>query len=75
MLLFFVASSDYGDMPRLRVTFEPDRNENAGIVSIRNDDIYEGNETFLGILSLPSGSERVALGESIAIVTILDDDG
>ena len=48
------------------------RNVSVGTI---DDDIYEGDELFQVVLSLPSmGNERVNLTKTIANVTVLDND-
>ena len=45
-------------------------------ITISNDDIYEGNETFNLVVNVSSLSSNVTVGEiSQATVTIMNDDG
>ena len=71
----FAAPSDYTAVSGHTVTFGPSDSVQQVEVRLQSDAICEGNETFRGLLSLPSGSQRVTLGERSAIATILDDDG
>ena len=54
-------------------TFVPGDNQIAMSVRILNDDVLEGDEQFSVILSA-SESEGVVLVDSIANITILDED-
>ena len=45
-------------------------------ISVTNDDIYEGNETFNLVVNVSSLSANVTVGDvSQAMVTIMNDDG
>ena len=56
------------------VIFTPVQTQQFVDVTINDDSVLEGNETFQGVLSLPSGSNGVSLGDNMATVTILDND-
>ena len=43
-------------------------------VTIADDRVLEGVEAFYVVLSLPPEQERVVLSESMANITIIDDD-
>ena len=64
---------DYGEQ-NATVTFTPAQTELFVDVTINDDSVLEGNETFQGVLSLPSGSVGVSLGDRLATATILDND-
>ncbi len=58
------------------MTFQPSETQREIQVMIEDDNILEDNENFLGLLTLPDGSEGVALGSaSTATATIIDNDG
>ncbi len=60
----------------MTVTFQPSETQREIQVPIEDDDVLENTENFTGLLSLPTGSEGVALGSATtATATILDDDG
>ena len=68
------AGEDYTTTSRL-VTFAPTETTQIVMVPIREDQRVEPDETFIGQLTLPSGSSGVVLGaETTATVTIRDDD-
>ena len=56
---------------------ESDEQEKIITIHVIDDNQWEPDETFFVQLSLPQGEEnRVKLGEkTLAIVTIIDDDG
>ena len=56
------------------VIFTPVQTQQFVDVTINDDSVLEDNETFQGVLSLPSGSNGVSLGDNMATVTILDND-
>ena len=56
------------------VTFTSTQTQRFVDVTISEDSLLEGNETFQGVLSLPSGSAGFSLGDSMATATILDND-
>ncbi len=59
----------------MTVAFQPSETQHEVQVMIEDDNILETNEDFLGLLSLPDGSEGVALESSMVTATILDNDG
>ena len=56
------------------MTFAPSVNSQIVMVPIIDDNRYELNEDFTGVLTLPSGSSGVRLGAATATVTITDTD-
>ncbi len=73
---FFAAPFDFTSIMDMLVTFQPSETQREVQVMIENDNVYEDNEDFLGLLTLPGGSEGVALGSaSTATATIFNDDG
>ena len=64
---------DYGEQ-NATVTFTPAQTRQFVDVTINDDSVLEGNETFQGVLSLPSGNVGVSLGDRLATATILDND-
>ena len=58
------------------LTFSPGTRRLTASVQTSNDAIFEGDETFEAILSLPAvGSERVTLRDERAAAIIEDNDG
>ena len=58
------------------VTFSGPQSMQNVQVMVTNDQVLEGVEEFLGVLTLPaSGSGGVSLGDDTATATIEDDDG
>ncbi len=62
-------------MQEFPVVFAPTMTQQTVVVAVRDDQLLEGNEDFVGTLSLPAGSSGVTLGISSAVATIIDDDG
>ena len=56
------------------VTFTSTQTQRFVDVAITNDFLLESSENFQGVLSLPSGSAGVSLGENVATATIQDND-
>ena len=54
------------------LTFSPTVDANEVTVTINNDDIHEGNETFLGLLD--AQGQPVITNPDVATVTIIDDN-
>ena len=67
--------SDYAAISDLAVTFAPDETVKMVSVTIINDEVLEGEESFSGQLSLPSGSTGVVIGQRESTATIEDEDG
>ena len=67
-------NDDYEAIENATVTFTPAQTEQFVDVTINDDSVLESNEDFLGLLSLPSGSVGVSLGDRLATATILDND-
>lgn len=60
----------------LVLTFSPGMRRLTASVQTSNDAIFEGDETFEAVLSLPAvGSERVTLRDERAAAIIEDNDG
>ena len=57
------------------MVFAPFETQRTVEVQINNDQLLEGNEDFVGTLSLPAGSRGTVLGLSTATANIIDDDG
>ena len=58
------------------VTFAAGESEAFVEVGLINDDVYETQEFFMAVLSLPAGSTGVQIGQqSQANAIISDDDG
>lgn len=55
--------------------FAPLQTQRTVEVQINDDQLVEGSETFVGMLSLPVGSRGLVLGLSTATAEIIDDDG
>lgn len=65
------APEDYTEVTGLTLTFGPSVSSISVPVTIINDSISEGNQTFVGNLGSPVGA--VTLSPPTATVTILDD--
>ena len=60
----------------LVLTFSPGTRRLTASVQTSNDAIFEGDETFEAVLSLPAvGSERITLRDERAAAVIEDNDG
>ena len=57
------------------VTFGPSTNERQVSISITDDDIIEGVESFLCIITLPEQNPLIAVTRSNTAVIIMDNDG
>ena len=57
------------------MTFLPTETRQTVEVVLLNDDILEGDENFMGSLSLQAESAGLTLGVDSATATIQDDDG
>ena len=55
-------SSDFTARTDIPVTFSSTETRQAVEVELLNDDILEGDENFMGSLSLPAGSAGLTLG-------------
>lgn len=73
--MYDAASSDYSRAQGITVTISASDTEAFVEVAITNDQILEGSENFIGMLTLPPGSGGVSLGLDRTTVSIVDDDG
>ena len=72
----YLAPEDFTARSGVQVTFAPGQQQQTVQVSTVGDSRYEGDESFVAVLSLPTNSEGVVLGDQdTAAATILDDDG
>ena len=69
------AITDYEITSNLLITFLPGEMEHTINMSTVDDITLERDETFTISLELMNGGNGVLLGQSVAIATILDDDG
>lgn len=73
---YVLASVDFTPRISVPVTFQAGDSEEFVEVLILNDDVFEGDEQFEGILELQPGSSGAVLGQqTVATATIQDDDG
>lgn len=69
------APEDFTARLGVQVTFAPGQQSQTVQVATVGDTRYEGDESFSAILSLPTNSEGVVLGDQdTATATIQDDD-
>lgn len=72
----FLESVDYQPLDSMALTFDPEDDTKFVTISIIEDDVYEGNETFAVTLSIPEDEEGVDLTQPTqARVQIVDNDG
>ena len=73
---YFSASDDFIARINLPVTFGAGESEAFVEVGLIDDNLYETQECFTAVLSLPAGSTDVQIGQqSLAKAIIFDDDG
>ena len=65
---------DFTARTDIPVTFSPTETRQTVEVVLLNDDVLEGDENFMGSLSLPAESTGLTLGVDSATATIQDDD-
>lgn len=74
-MLYSPAPGDYASTSRV-LTFSPGARSLTVAVQTSNDVLFEGDETFEAVLTLPSvGSERITLRDERAAAIIEDNDG
>ena len=67
--------SDYVGQSNVLLTFNADTTRLNASVELIDDNTYEREEDFKGILTLVSTSPRVSIVTDTAVVTIEDDEG
>ena len=67
------AGTDYEALKKGTLTFQPDDNSKTIAVTVKGDDVHEGDETVEVTLSSPENA-TLAAGGSKAVGTITDDD-
>ena len=74
-IIYPTAPGDYVSTS-LVLTFSPGTRRLTASVQTSNDVLFEGDETFEAVLSLPAvGSERITLRDERAAAIIEDNDG
>ena len=70
---FFLAGGEDFSLEQINIIVSPPDGSQCSEVTIVNDAVREGEETFS--VTISSSDDAVRLGSSTAIVTIQDDDG
>ena len=70
-----VAGSDYVGQSNILLTFNAATRSIDVSVNLIDDSVYEGNEDFIGNLTLITDSQRVAIFQGSAVATIVDNEG
>ena len=69
-----VAGSDYVGRSNVLLTFNAATRRNEVSVNLIDDSVYEGEENFVGNLTLVADSQRVAIVQGSAVATIVDNE-
>lgn len=75
IVIYSIAPGDYASTSQV-LTFSPGTRRLTVSVQTSNDALFEGDETFEAVLTLPSvGSERITLRDERAAAIVEDNDG
>lgn len=73
LLLYDVAPGDYSSQDAIPVTLDPESARIFVLVTIVDDNVYDGTKVFYATIS--SQSERVSIAENRTRVVIRDNEG